>query len=77
MLDNIRQGQCPLSLFLSNVNECVSNRESKEYVEGLNMKVTLRLYKVFGKEVEFKCTSMGLVMPELDSCLNLCQEHMV
>ena len=77
MLDNIRQGQCPLSLFLSNVNACVSNRESKEYVEGLNSKVKLGLYKAFSKEVEFKSTSMGLVMPELDSCLNLGQEHMV
>ena len=26
LLDDIRKGQCPLSLFLSNVNECVSNR---------------------------------------------------
>ena len=37
-----------------NVNECVSNRESKEYVEELNSKVKLELYKTFGKEVEFK-----------------------
>ena len=51
LLDDIRKGQCPLSLFLSNVNECVSNRENKEYVEGLN---SLGLYKAFGKEVEFK-----------------------
>ena len=35
LLDDIRKGQCPLSLFLSNVNECVSNRVSKEYVKGL------------------------------------------
>ena len=54
MLDNIRQGQCPLSLFLSNVNECVSNSESKKYVEGLNSKVKLELYKAVSKEVEFK-----------------------
>ena len=54
LLDDIRKGQCPLSLFLSNVNECVSNKESKEYVEGLNSKVNLELYKAFGKEVEFK-----------------------
>ena len=32
LLDDIRKGQCPLSLFLSNVNESVS----KKYVEGLN-----------------------------------------
>ena len=41
LLDNIREGQCPLSLFSSNMNECVSKRESKEYVEGLNSKVKL------------------------------------
>ena len=35
------KGQCPLSLFLSIVNECVSNRENKENVEGLNSKVKL------------------------------------
>ena len=54
LLDDNRKGQCPLSLFLSNVNECVSNRENKEYVEGLNSKVKLGLYKAFSKEVEFK-----------------------
>ena len=54
LLDDIQKGQCPLSLFLSNVNGCVSNRESKEYVEGLNSKVKLEVYKTFGKEVEFK-----------------------
>ena len=43
-----------LKLLLSNVNECVSTRESKEHVEGLNSKVKLQLYKSFGKEVDFK-----------------------
>ena len=59
------------------MNDCVSNRENKEYVEGLNSKVKLGLYKAFSKEVEFKGTSMRLVMPDLDSCLNLGQEHKV
>ena len=36
------------------MNECVSTRGSKEYVEGLNSKVKLQLYKTFGKEVYFK-----------------------
>ena len=35
-------------------SECVSTRESKEYVEGFDSKVTLELYKTFGKEVVFK-----------------------
>ena len=51
LLDDIRKRQCPLSLFLSNVNDCVSNIE---YVEGLNSKVKLGLHKAFSKEVEFK-----------------------
>ena len=54
LLDDIRKGQCPLSLSLSNVNESVSNSESKKYVGGLNSKVKLELYKTFGKEVECK-----------------------
>ena len=29
LLDDIRKGQCPLNLFLVNVNECVSNRENR------------------------------------------------
>ena len=43
LLDDIRKVQCPLSLFLLNVNNCVSNRENKEYVEGLNSKIKLRV----------------------------------
>ena len=42
-LDDIKKGQCPSSLFLSNVNDCVSTRESNKYVEGLNRKVKLRV----------------------------------
>ena len=66
--------------FLSNVNECVSTRESKEHVEGPSGKVKLQLYKSFGKEVDFKTYLHGatcIVMLELDSCLNLGQEHTV
>ena len=35
------------------MNEYVSMRESKEYVEGLNSRVKLQLYRTFGKEVDF------------------------
>ena len=56
--EDIKKGQCPSSLFLSNVNECVSTRESKEHVEGLNSK--LQLYKSFGKEVDFKTYLHGV-----------------
>ena len=60
LLDDIKKGQCPSSLFLSNVNECVSTRVSKEHVEGLNSKVKLQLYKLFGKEVDFKTCLHGV-----------------
>ena len=60
LLDDINTGQCPSSLFLSNVNECVSMRESKEYVEGLDSKVKLQLYKSFGKKVDFKTYLHGV-----------------
>ena len=54
LLDDIKKGQCPSSPFLSNVNECVSARESKELVKGMNSKVKLQQYITFGKEVDFK-----------------------
>ena len=50
----LRRGNVHQAFFLSNVNECVSTRESKEHVEGLNSKVKLQLYKSFSKEVDFK-----------------------
>ena len=44
------------------------NRENKEYVEGLNSKVKLGLYKVFSEETEFKRHLHGvIVMLELDA----------
>ena len=42
------------------MSDCVSTRESKEYVEGLNSKVKLQLYKTFGKEVDFKIYLHGV-----------------
>ena len=54
MFGDIKKGQCLLSHFLLNVNECISTRESKENVAGWSSKVKLELYKTFGKEVEFK-----------------------
>ena len=50
----LQKRQCPTSLFLSNINEYVTTRESNEYVDGLSSKLKLELYKTFGKEVEFK-----------------------
>ena len=42
-----------VSLF---VEECISERESRRFEEGLNTKVKLDIYKRFGKSVEFKFT---------------------
>ena len=39
---------------MSCVEECISERESRRFVEGLNAKVKLDIYKWFGKSVEFK-----------------------
>ena len=36
------------------VEECISERESRTFEEGLNTKVKLDTYKRFGKRVEFK-----------------------
>ena len=36
------------------VEECISERESRKFEEGLNTKVKLDIYKRFGKSVEFK-----------------------
>ena len=36
------------------VEECISERESRKFEEGLNTKVKLDMFKRFGKIVEFK-----------------------
>ena len=36
------------------VEECIGERESRKFEEGLNTKVKLDTYKRFGKSVEFK-----------------------
>ena len=54
LLEDVKKGQYPSSLFLSNLNECVSTRESKEHVDGLNSMAKLQLYQSFVKEVDFK-----------------------
>ena len=36
------------------VEECISERESRRFEKGLNTRVNLDIYKLFGKSVEFK-----------------------
>ena len=40
-----------LASFLACVEECISERESRRFEEGLNTKVKLDIYKWFGKSV--------------------------
>ena len=43
-----------VAVFMSCVEECISERECRKFEEGLNNKVKLAVYKTFGKNVEFK-----------------------
>ena len=36
---------------MASVEECISERESRKFEEGLNTKVKLGMYKCFGKSV--------------------------
>ena len=40
--------------FMAFVEECISERESRKFEEGLNTKVKLDIYNHFGKSAEFK-----------------------
>ena len=42
------------------VEESIGEREREKFVEGLNSKVKLTLYKCFGREVQFKKYLHGL-----------------
>ena len=39
---------------MASVEQCISERESEKYEEGLNTKIILGMYKCFSKSVEFK-----------------------
>ena len=53
-LEDIERGDSSSASFLGCVEECISERESRRFEEGLNTKVKLDIYKRFGKSVEFK-----------------------
>ena len=48
------------SSFLAMVEVSIGEREREKFVEGLNCKVKLTLYKCFGREVQFKKYLHGL-----------------
>ena len=47
-------GECWLKGCLSIVGDCIEERETRKFEDGLNSKVKLSLYKTFNKVVEFK-----------------------
>ena len=53
-LEDIERGDSSSTSFFACVVECISERESRRFEEGLNTKVKLDIYKRFGKSVEFK-----------------------
>ena len=53
-LEDIKHGDSSSASFMASVEECISERESRKFEEGLNTKVKLGMYKRFSKSVEFK-----------------------
>ena len=77
-LEDIERGDSSSASFLACVEECISERESRRFEEGLNTKVKLDIYKWFGKSVEFKkYLHMEYVMLEVDFYLSLGRVRMV
>ena len=77
-LEDIKHGDSSSASFVACVEECISERESRKFEEGLNTKVKLDMYKRFGKSVEFKkYLYMEYVMQEVDFCLSLDRVHTV
>ena len=76
-LEDIERGDSSSVSFLACVEECISERESRRFEEGLNMKVKLDIYKRFGMSVEFKKYLMEYVMLKVDFYLSLGRVHMV
>ena len=52
-LEDIKHGDSTSTSFMACVEECIRERESKKFEEGLNTKVKLDMYKRFGKNIEF------------------------
>ena len=52
-VEDIKRGESSLASFLACIEESISEREGKQFEEGLHSKVKSDVYKRFG-EVEFK-----------------------
>ena len=53
-MEDIEREDSSIALFISCLEECISERECRTFEEGLHNKVKLAMYKTFGKNVEFK-----------------------
>ena len=74
LLDGIKKGNSSSKSFLACVNGCVSERESKAFWKGLDIK---HMYKRLLSRVNSKSTYMAFVMQGLDFCLCLDQARKV
>ena len=59
-MEDIKHGDSSSASFMACVVECISERESRKFEDGLNTKVKLDMYKRFGKCVEFKKCLHGI-----------------
>ena len=75
-LEDIKHGDSSSASFMACVEECISERESRKFEEGLNTKVKLDMYKRFGKSIEFKKYLHG-ICDTVDFCLSLDRVHTV
>ena len=53
-LEDIKHGDSSSPSFLACVEECISERESRRFEDGLTIKVKLNIYKWFGRSVVYK-----------------------
>ena len=53
-LEDVKHGDSSSASFMICVEDCISERESRRFEEGLNTEIKLDIYKQFGKSVEFK-----------------------
>ena len=59
-LEDIKHADSSIVSFMASLEECISERESRKFEEGLNTKVKLGMYERFGKSVEFKIYLHGI-----------------
>ena len=78
LLEDIKKGKSLSKSFLACADECVSERESKAFWKGLDIKTKLYICtRVLLSRLNSKGTYMAYVMQRLDFCLSLDQARMV